>query len=476
MGMESFGPATQPISGSPDWPRGVVEVLRHPSRVYSQDINGYVRVYFDGNVRRINQVLELFAKFEMAEHVVEVRAGRPAARSFDGTLTPYAVELDLPGGLGMFHTREHVATGLYTQTPRLVLHIDERLVERLDELVIPENVTLETRTHRLDAALALVDAPDRNLRGTAIRLLGEIGESTPPVIETVNQAAADHDEYIQKTARDALAKIESANQPGELSLRERVATFLSAQTQLARLPTADEILAALRSVDKKYADGFTARGTMMEPAPSGEAQLIAWTVTMDEDRLVIEMLAVEDADHPAKPGRLEWTLYVGPDQMATFHRSGYWNDGEFIRTKRFASFEPVGNTYDLLIGRMTWPLGRDFSRRIDRITEIRRQPDGTLAVVADSGGDGLMSRWELTIDPLADYLVRTARGFRGAAAEPEYVVDNAGTFSADDRSTAHTARWTEGRWASPVSFAVTSVSAEADMELIQSTEEWLNEQ
>ena len=40
MGIEEFGPVGEHLSRSPDWERGVEEILRHPSRVYWYDVNG----------------------------------------------------------------------------------------------------------------------------------------------------------------------------------------------------------------------------------------------------------------------------------------------------------------------------------------------------------------------------------------------------------------------------------------------------
>jgi hypothetical protein len=235
------------------------------------------------------------------------------------------------------------------------------------------------------------------------------------------------------------------------------------------------LLKTLRRTDNKYARGFTARGTAVEPMSSGRRQTVAWTVTMGDQRLVLQRTAVEDEDHPPLEDLLENTIYAGPDQMGTIHRYRLWVDGELVDAKPQATFEPVGSTYDLLIGRMLWPLGRGLTHRIDKVTQVALRPDGLLDVKAESNQTGLPMRWELQIDRRADYLVRRATAYRGDADEPMYVIDNTGVQIGGDLVAAHTARWTEGRWGEPISIAVHCVSAEPDMELIRETDKRLTE-
>jgi len=424
MGMEAFGPAGEHISRSPDWSKGVEDVLRHRSRAYWQWVNGSERAYYDGDVQTVNELLDLYSRVELAEHPVVIRPGRPSASSFHGKLTPYVVEFDVPGGISLHHAREHASTGLYSTTPRMIIHLDAALAEHLDELKIPKNVTL------LELTL--------------------------------------HESAIQ--VDDAQAQPAGAKDSAEQALLRRLAEFVGGHPQRARVPSPQELFAALQKIDADYEIGFTARGTRVEPAPSGPGKLVGWTVTMGRDRLVVEQLDVEDEDHPKAAGRFEYMNYVGPERMGSIHGYRVWAEGKLIETKPQATFEPVGSIYELLIGRLLWPLGRGFSRRIDRITSISTGADGLLSVAAESDDGSLKRRWELLIDPGADYLVRAAKEFHRDDAEPSYVVETAGILSGGGRSVAHTARWIEGAGGQPASVAVTSVSATTDAELIERTE------
>ncbi|MBN1851451.1 MAG: HEAT repeat domain-containing protein, partial [Pirellulales bacterium] len=354
-----------------------------------------------------------------------------------------------------------------------IIHVNEELAQDLDELKVPSNISLRGRAYRIEDAIAQMNAQDRSLRGRAIEILGEAGDSSAIVTEALHQAAADGDEYIQNAAQRALKQIEQAEDPLIKKLGEQVDAFLDNHPQRLRIPSPQELLDRLREIDDQYAKGFTAKGTLVQPTLSDPDHLIAWTVTMGNDRIIIQKQAVEDTDHPPAAGRLEDTIYIGPDQMAMIHRERIWVDGKLIDTKPHATLEPVGSTYDLLMGRIVWPIGRCFSRRIDRITQVTADAGGMLKVTAESDEGNLKMRWEMRIDPSADCLVRSAKAFCHGQSDPSYIVDNAGLFGSANRCIAHTARWAEGVYARPISISVTSVSDKRDDALIQRTEDWL---
>jgi hypothetical protein len=476
LGQESFGPAGEHISRSGDWPKGVEPLLRHPSRVYMSWVNGNEHSYYDGDIKTVNELLERFSQIHLAEHQVIIRPGQPSARSFHGKLTPYAVEFELPGGLYLHHVREYATTGLYSAIPRLIVHVDDALAKQLAELKVPDNTSLQGSAYRAKDALAQIDAHDRSLRGRAIAVLGVSGDSSPAVVKALKQvAASDADEYIRKAAQRAMTQLQQASDPTDRALRQQVAKYLKDHPLRLRIPEPGELLEAMREVDDQYAQGFTAKGTMIEPTSSDPGRLVAWTITMGNDRLVVQRRTVEDDDHPPTSGQRESTIYVGPDRMAMTQSTRLWVDGELIDSKPHTTFEPVGSTCDLLLGRAFWPLGRGYTRRIDRITQVEAEADGTLAVMAESDEGNLMMRWEMRVDPSADYLVRSAKAFRRNQPDPMYIVDNAGTLLASGRGTAHTARWTEGISAHPVSISVTSVSAKTDAELLRKAGEGLQQ-
>jgi hypothetical protein len=474
MGIEAFGPAGEHVGRSPDWERGVEEVLRHPARAYWYDVNGSEAAYYDGDLQAVNELLELYSQADLAEHPVVIRPGRPSAKSFHGKLTPYVVEFNVPGGIAASFLRGRAATGLYRTTPRLIVHVDAELAERLGELKIPANVKLYELTARVEDALPHANDADSGLRHRAIVVLGEAADESPASVEAMQLAAEDENKSIRAAGEAALAELAAAREPDQQTLRQKLREYIQSHPQYARTPSPEELLTALRAADADYQQGFTARGTLVESSLAGDGRLIAWTVTMGDERLVIEQRQVEDDDHPRDQGRCAYTLYVGPTRMAALHGYRVWTNGKLIDANPHATFEPKGSTYDLLIGRLLLPLGRGYSGRIEAISSVAMQPDGMLKVTAENKKGSHIGRWELLIDPAADYLVRSAKAYRRDDSEPRYVVENAGVLTGGGRSAAHTARWIE-EGGSPVSIAVTSVSSKGDEELIRRTEERLDE-
>jgi hypothetical protein len=412
MGMESFGPASEHV-GRSSGVKGLADLLQHPSRVYWRDINGSENAFYDGDIAVVNELISLYSQTDLAQHPVLIELGEPAAKSFNGErTTPYSVELVAPGSFARIGLKKQIVDGIDLTMPRLIVHIDNRLSEHLGELRVPPNVTL----HQAESLKQ--DVPNR-------------------------------------------------------ALQRHVAKFVDAHAQRASIPSPDEVLAALRKSDERYEEGFTAIGTRVEMALSGHDKLVGWTVTMGRDRLVVEQRDVVDEDHPKVAGRCEYTIYAGPGRMGSIQASRVWVDGKLVESRPHATFEPVGPNYDLLIGRCLWPLGRGLTCRIDHVNRVERDNEGMLRVAAECYG-GLMERWELVVDPQSDYLVREAKAFRAGEAEPVYMMETAGVLSGGGRSVAHTARWIEGG-GRPVSIAVTSVSAKADEELVQRTENRLDE-
>jgi hypothetical protein len=409
MGMEEFGPAGEHMSRVSDWPKGVEEVMRHSACVYWRDINGSVNAFYDGQIAVVNELLKLYSQVDLAKHPVLIYSGRPSAKSLGGERTiPYAVEFVVPGGIERRFSKKRRRGEIDLLSPRLVVYIDEQAADHLAELKVPANVTLR-------------------------------------------------------------ASDESTTEVEDVALRRRVADYVAAHPQRARVPSPEEVLAALRKADAEYEKGFTARGTQAEVELSGRQRITGWAVTMGRERRVVAQHEVDDEAQPRQEGLFEDTIYAGPDRMGTIRGSRLWADGKLIDSKPYVTFEPVGPNYDLLIGRILWPLGRGFASRIDHITRVDTDEYELLRVAAEGSG----SRWELVIDPQNDYLIREAKEFRIGETEPVYEIATAGVLTGGGRSVAHTARWIEGG-DRPVSIAVTSVSAKADEELVQRTENRLD--
>src|SRR4029079_2104619 len=129
--FEAFGPAKEVIGRSPDWPQGVEKLLQSPARGYWHDVNGNEDACFDGDIATVNEMLELYSQVDLARRVVVIRPGRPSAKSFEGKLTPYVVEFDVPSGIALIHIQRFSDTGLFPVAPRLSIFFDAALAEHL---------------------------------------------------------------------------------------------------------------------------------------------------------------------------------------------------------------------------------------------------------------------------------------------------------------------------------------------------------
>ena len=462
--FEAFGPADGPIRVSPGWPKGAEPLLRHASRVYMQDTNGSQHTYYEGDIDQVNELLELFGKLDIKRRHVILQAGSGETASLGGKRVPYAAEFHLPGGISLFFSRQNSASGLYATEPRLFLKVSPKLAADLEKLNVPDSVELHALGFDLQTIMTASRDPDRSPRSRALRLLGGSGLDTPEIEKAFEDAAKEEDQYVRSAGEKGLEALKELRKPECQKVTRQVAAFLESHPRTHRVPAAAELMEILKSTDERYmTDGFTARGVLVEGGKP-----MNWVVTMGNEKLVVQKSAIgEDA-----VGNLDDTVYVGPERMGHVQRSQYWIEGRLIQSKPSITREPVGNTYDIYLGRLLWPLGRGFTRRFDSVTEVSERPDGMLSVVA-TGEDDLGLRWELIVDPSADYLVRQSRGIRRRDGTERFTVDAAGALERDGRWSNHTMRWVEGASGEIVSIAVHEISVKPDIDLIFRVEDMI---
>jgi len=145
MATEQVGPDSanrHPTGAQPDWPKDIVEIPRHPSRVYSMDVNGNEHFYFKATVEEINEMLGLFVKARMRDHVVRVRAGVGKTRTFGKEEIEYNVHLHIVAGIALFVTREDRREDLPLEPELTILTGDNTAI--LNQLKWPENLIVES--------------------------------------------------------------------------------------------------------------------------------------------------------------------------------------------------------------------------------------------------------------------------------------------------------------------------------------------
>ncbi len=138
LATEHVGPEESAVAQL-EWPKGMVEVVRHPSRVYSVWVNGNENFYFQATLDDIKQLVALFCKARMRDHEIRIEAGPQTAKSFGGDEYEYNVSLHVLGGIALAMTR--MKESGETLEPSLTIYVgpDHSL---LKQLKVPENAVV----------------------------------------------------------------------------------------------------------------------------------------------------------------------------------------------------------------------------------------------------------------------------------------------------------------------------------------------
>jgi hypothetical protein len=141
---EHIGPDTRhPTVARQDWPAGIVEIPRHISRVYStQGGFGNENFYFKATVGQINELLAIFAKARMRDHVVRIEPGiKKASTFFSKEEIEYNVHLQIVSGIALFLARGSSGEALKPQLTTLTGD-DDSLIKQLNW---PKNLIVESK-------------------------------------------------------------------------------------------------------------------------------------------------------------------------------------------------------------------------------------------------------------------------------------------------------------------------------------------
>ena len=159
---ERIGPDASEVA-----PKGLVEIVRHPSRVYHLDWSGALFYYFQATPAEINEFLAHFAIARLRDHVIRIepagtntvkslngttvaykdfddgiRVSRGLVKSFNGTKTAYNVRLQIVQGHTLAVMREKEMNGSLEPVVELTIYIgaDRAL---LQQLKLPDQAIVE---------------------------------------------------------------------------------------------------------------------------------------------------------------------------------------------------------------------------------------------------------------------------------------------------------------------------------------------
>ena len=156
MRWESIGPDSpnRPTTGQPDWPRGIVEVVKHPSRVFSRS-NGIRNSYFKADSKEINELLSIFSRARMRDHEVWIEPGKGTTTSFGGQEFVFNVSLQLPRLPFLISAREENDEEKYPLEPRLLIFAGENH-NLLKQLKLPNNAMVRCNVDDFEVKSRLV--------------------------------------------------------------------------------------------------------------------------------------------------------------------------------------------------------------------------------------------------------------------------------------------------------------------------------
>ena len=170
MATELIRPLKGPYSKirQPGWPHNALEILTHPSRVYSIDVNGSQRIYYNANAEALAELVQRFAKIRQRDHLVILKVSEKSeVTSSDGKTFGYNVDFHLPGAL-MLHMQRLENEKASTFDPALTISIasDEQL-SLFDDIKWPESVIARNEIPNLKIA-SQGPVPKRKLWHTKI--------------------------------------------------------------------------------------------------------------------------------------------------------------------------------------------------------------------------------------------------------------------------------------------------------------------
>lgn len=169
---ERFGPDSDRDHATvdqPRWPKGIVEVFRDETRVYSWWCNGNNNVYFRADRNEINGLLLKFSKVRLQDHEVVIKANTGKAKSFRGDVIEYNVSLNMHSGSSRLLELEE--ENAETLEPVLTIYVGDG-DEQFKQLKFPDNIIITSDVKGLEVESKTVK-PKRNAFYGRIQLNGQ---------------------------------------------------------------------------------------------------------------------------------------------------------------------------------------------------------------------------------------------------------------------------------------------------------------
>jgi len=247
LATEQIGPDSaqrHPTIAQPGWPKGIVEVLRHQSRVYSTWVNGNEHYYYQGDTEVLNDVLAKFADIEAEVHEVIVRPSPGQIRTFDGEAIKYNWLLHIVEGISKHMTTLDMGAMVWSKYPQITVYVSDGEID-LNKIKLPKGVTIveiDELSKRYTKALyssdktvrgwgchslagldpyskknmaviaTLLDDKNEWVRLNALGALGRFGKMATSALPKLKELLKDCDEKLRQKIEEAIKKIENAEE------------------------------------------------------------------------------------------------------------------------------------------------------------------------------------------------------------------------------------------------------------------------
>ena len=136
-----------PLVDLPGLHKGIVEVIRHSSRVYLMDATGNEIIYFKASPQEINELIHLFSQARLRDHEIQFLPGTKSVESARGTAIDYNVSLQVLSRMALVVFREKTPTE--TLEPRLTIYTGEDPA-LLKQLKLPANIHVHSEVPGAD--------------------------------------------------------------------------------------------------------------------------------------------------------------------------------------------------------------------------------------------------------------------------------------------------------------------------------------
>jgi len=151
---ETIGPAPN-AAGQAWWQPGLVELAKHPSRVYARESEWMERIFFNADDTGIRELLAAFSKTALRDRVVEIKSGAADVHSFDKSAIVHNVALQVPDGV----TNALLRAEIEWPEPRLTLYVDDTHDLKPEE--IPANLLVQSE---IPAFTSITKTPPKRTR------------------------------------------------------------------------------------------------------------------------------------------------------------------------------------------------------------------------------------------------------------------------------------------------------------------------